>query len=103
MEGGPGVFQQLYQTNAEISKPDYNKWYVDAFSKLGDAGRKDFKGPLLAPQGTKDSYISYDITARTVEGTWELYPDHDLEFLVASNVGHLLVLDATRHIWLQWI
>lgn len=61
------------------------------------------KGPLLVLQGTKDSYISYDIIAKTVEDTWELYPGHDLEFLVASGVGHLPVLDATRHIWLQWI
>ncbi|KAH7141031.1 Alpha/Beta hydrolase protein [Dactylonectria macrodidyma] len=104
VEGSIGVFQQLYLTSNDIYKPNYrDTWYVDAFSKLADAGRKDFKGPLLVLQGTKDAYVSYNTTSKSVEDTWDLYPDNDLEFLVASGVGHVPVLDATRHIWLQWI
>ncbi|KAH7144195.1 Alpha/Beta hydrolase protein [Dactylonectria estremocensis] len=104
VEGSTGVFQQLYLTSNDIYKTNYrDTWYVDAFSKLADAGRKDFKGPLLVLQGTKDAYVPYNTTSKSVEETWEHFPDNDLEFLVASGVGHVPVLDATRHIWLQWI
>ncbi|KAM5345671.1 hypothetical protein ACJ41O_011532 [Fusarium nematophilum] len=65
IQGGVGVFQQLF-LGADVFKPEYNEtWYVDAFSKLGDAGRKDFKGPLLVVQGTEDSYVPYDVTRET--------------------------------------
>ncbi|KAF5008713.1 hypothetical protein FDECE_5021 [Fusarium decemcellulare] len=104
IDAGIAVFAQFYMNGDDVVKADFNEtWYVDAFSKLGDAGRKDFKGPLLVLQGTEDVSISYNVTAKTVEDTWKLYPDHDLEFLVASGVGHMPILDATRHLWLQWI
>ncbi|KAF4981914.1 hypothetical protein FZEAL_2383 [Fusarium zealandicum] len=104
IEGGVATFQQLFLPGDGLFKPDYNEtWYVKAFSELGDAGRKSFQGPLLVLQGTEDSYIPYDVTFKTVEETWEMYPDLDLEILVASGVGHVPVLDATKHLWLQWI
>ncbi|KAL2687627.1 hypothetical protein Neosp_005189 [[Neocosmospora] mangrovei] len=104
VQGGVAFFQQLFLTTQTVFRSDYDQsWYVDAFSKLGDAGRKDFKGPILVLQGVEDTYVLYNITAKTVEDTWKLYPDHDLEFLVASGVSHVPDLDATRHLWLKWI
>lgn len=104
VEAGVGVLMQLHLIRDDIVKPDYNEtWYAKAFAKLGSAGRKDFIGPLLVLQGTEDEYIPYEVTSKSVEETSRMYPDRDVEFLVASGVGHVPVLGATKHLWLQWI
>lgn len=104
IQGSTTVFQQLFLTNSSTSKPDYgDSWYADAFAKLADAGRRDFKGPLLIVQGDADTYVYYNLTREAVEDTWALHPEKDLEFLVASGVSHIPVLFATSHLWLQWI
>jgi pimeloyl-ACP methyl ester carboxylesterase len=102
--GGIGVIQQLLLTrNDTLAENDDRTWYADAFSRLCEAGRRDFAGPLLVLQGADDAFVPYAVTAETVEETARSYPGRDLEFLVVAGVGHVPVLDATRHIWLGWI
>lgn len=104
VQGSVTVFQQLFFTDDDLVRPDFNEsWYPGSFSKLGDASRRDFQGPLLVVQGTTDTYVPYEVTRESVEATWALYPDNDLEFLVADGVSHVPVLFATSHLWLQWI
>lgn len=104
VQGSGTVFQQLFFSDQPTVRSDYNEsWYADGFSRLGDAGRRDFKGPMLVVQGDVDTYVPYEVTHETVEATWELFPDNDLELLVAHGVSHVPVLFATSHLWLQWI
>lgn len=104
VQGSTSVFQQLFLLSNETARPDWDQsWYADAFSALGNAGRRDFKGPLLVVQGDTDTYVPYDVTHKTVEDTWQSYPENDLEFLVAPGVSHIPALFATNHLWLQWI
>ncbi|KAK3314487.1 Alpha/Beta hydrolase protein [Apodospora peruviana] len=104
IEGGIGVLTQLMMTGNNTVRQDYNKtWYADAFARLGDAGRKDFKGPLLVLQGDQDPLVWYNVTMKTVEETCKRFPHRDLEVVVAKGVGHTPVLDATRPLWLRWI
>ncbi|KAH8895240.1 alpha/beta-hydrolase [Thozetella sp. PMI_491] len=104
VQGGISASQYLFLTGETIILDNYNEtWYVDAYSKLANAGRKPAKGPLLVIQGTEDAYVPYSVTAPTVEDTCALYPETDLEFLVVDGVGHVPVLDASRHTWMQWI
>ena len=106
IQGGIGVWQQLFMspTKETLIKPEYNEtWYVDAFSAFGDAGRKKVAGPLLVLQGTADDYVPYEITQPTFKETCKLHPSNDIEFLVAAGVGHVPVLRAAKHQWLQWI
>ncbi|RYP52547.1 hypothetical protein DL769_010659 [Monosporascus sp. CRB-8-3] len=82
VQGDIAASQQLYFTGETILREDYrNIWYVNAYAKLADAGRKPFRGPLLVVQGTENMYIPYDITTAT----------------------HLPTLHTTRQTWLQWI
>lgn len=104
VEGGIGVAQQLFLSGENVVRNDYNEtWYTDAYGKLANAGRKNFKGPMLVLQGTNDSYVSYNVTVKTFRATCDLHPHNDLELLVVPGVGHVPVLDATRQVWLQWI
>ncbi|CAH0031652.1 unnamed protein product [Clonostachys rhizophaga] len=104
IQGGIGVFTQVLANSTENVKTDFKEtWYVDAFSKLGDAGHKDFKGPILVLQGTADTYVPYDVTLATVEEAWTNYPNNDLNLLAASGVGHVPILRATRQFWQKWI
>lgn len=104
IQASNSVLQQLHSSGERTYREDWNKtWYADAFSRLGDAGRRDAKGPILVVQGTNDTYVPYEVTAETVKETTEMYPSIDLEFLVASGVAHTPVLHATQHYWLRWI
>ncbi|KAK1750333.1 Alpha/Beta hydrolase protein [Echria macrotheca] len=104
VKGSIGVIGQLLQTRNDTYRTDYNSsWYASAFSRLGDAGRKNIKGPLLVVQGTDDHVVPYNVTSKTVDDTWKKYPDCDLEFLVISGAGHVPSLDASKHVWLDWI
>ncbi|XXH05898.1 hypothetical protein Hte_012340 [Hypoxylon texense] len=106
VEGGIGVGTQLYLTGEEIVRADYNEtsWHAGAYARLANAGRKAFRGPLLVLQGTRDSYIPYDVTSATVRDTCgAAVPAGDLEYLVVNGTGHVPTLDATRPIWLKWI
>lgn len=104
IEGGMSVAQQFYLSGDEVAKADYNEtWYVDAYSKLANAGNKETEGPILVIQGTEDTYVGYEGTERTVNSTCDLFPDTDLEFLVLPEVGHVPALSASQSVWLQWI
>ncbi|KAF3064822.1 putative secretory protein [Daldinia childiae] len=104
VEGGIGVSTQLFLSGDNIIQDGYDKtWYVDAYGKLANAGRKAFKGPLLVIHGTEDYYIPENATAATVQATCEAIPDGDLEYLVVNGTWHVPTLDATRQIWLKWI
>jgi pimeloyl-ACP methyl ester carboxylesterase len=101
--GGIAESLQLFY-GADVVRADWRgTWYVAAYGRLANAGRKAVKGPLLVLQGTEDAYVAYDITAGTVAGTCAEFPDNELEFLVANGTGHVPVLSATKHIWLRWI
>ena len=104
IEGCIGVSQQLFLTGEDPHKPGYeDTWYAEAYSKLANAGRKDFRGPLMVIHATADVYNSFNVTEAAVKETWELFPDNDLEFVVIPGIGHVPALDATRPRWLQWI
>ncbi|KAI0847620.1 putative secretory lipase [Daldinia vernicosa] len=104
VEGGAGVSTQLFLSGDKIIQDGYDKtWYVDAYGKLANAGRKAFKGPLLVIHGTEDYYIPENVTAATVRATCEAFPDGDLEYLVVNGTWHVPTLDATRQTWLKWI
>ncbi|KAK0702389.1 Alpha/Beta hydrolase protein [Lasiosphaeris hirsuta] len=104
LELGVGPMIELLLSGEDILRSDWTEtWFADAFSKLGNAGHKDFKGPLLVLQGTEDSYVPYSITTKTVEDSWRRHPDHDLEYVVSQGVGHVPDLRATKSIWLRWI
>lgn len=104
VEGGIGVSTQVFLSGEEIIQETYNKtWYVDAYAKLANVGRKPFKGPLLVLQGTQDGYIPYDVTSATVEDTCDANPQGNLEYFVVNGTGHVPTLDATRQVWLKWI
>ncbi|CAJ2513046.1 Uu.00g011650.m01.CDS01 [Anthostomella pinea] len=84
IEGGISASQQLFLTGEEVVKASYNEtWYVDAYARLANAGRKPFRSPMLVLQGTADGYRS---GVRRRGGT-----------------GHVPTLDATRPVWMQWI
>lgn len=101
--GGIAESLQLF-VGADVVRPDWrDTWYVAAYAQMANAGRKAVRGPLLVLQGTDDTYVAYNITATTVADTCAEFPDNDLEFLVANGTGHVPVLSATKHIWLQWI
>ncbi|KAI1379685.1 putative secretory lipase [Hypoxylon crocopeplum] len=104
LEGGIGVSTQFFLSGDQIIHEDYNNtWYADAYGKIANVGRKAFKGPLLVIQGTQDSYIPYDVTTATVQGTCDIDSGRDLEYLVVNGTAHVPTLDATRQIWLKWI
>lgn len=104
LELGVGPIVELLLSGNDILRPDWNEtWFADTFSRLCNAGHKDFEGPLLVLQGTDDHYVPYSITTKTVEETWSRHPDHDLEYVVAQGVGHVPDLHATKSIWLRWI
>lgn len=108
IEAGVGALQiLLLSPQNDIVRPDYKNatWYADIFSTLGDAGHTKFKGPMLVLQEMVDIWIPYNVTLHTVNGLATKFQHQglDLEFLVAPDVGRVPMLDATRHIWLQWI
>lgn len=106
IEGGIAASQQLFlgEGFAQGLKEGWNAtWYVEAYSRLANAGRKPFRGPMLVVQGTEDVYVPYDVTNATVAATCTAYPDSELEFLVVNGTGHVPTLDATRPIWLDWV
>ncbi|KAH7318096.1 Alpha/Beta hydrolase protein [Stachybotrys elegans] len=103
IQGGISVLIQLILTRTDIVRENWDRtWYAAAFSKL-DVGGNDFRGPLLVLQGSDDSRVLYNLTLAAVAETSVLFPDRDLEFMVASGVGHNPVLEATQHLWMQWI
>lgn len=98
------ILQLMMGGNETVVKGDFRQsWYVQAFTRIASAGRKDFRGPLLVLQGTDDLYIPYELTWGAVQETWEMFPDRDLEIVVVDGVGHVPVLDATRQVWMKWI
>ncbi|KFA70631.1 hypothetical protein S40285_08863 [Stachybotrys chlorohalonatus IBT 40285] len=104
IDGGISVLVELHTSSGATWRSDWNEsWYGDAFATLGNAGHRDFRGPLLVVQGTEDVRVQYNVTSRTVRDMWRLQPQRDLEFLVAQGVGHNPVLEATQHVWTQWI
>ena len=107
VHGGIGVVSQLMLREDETSlvrQEDWNRtWHAEAFGRIGNAGGRDFRGPLLVIQGTEDFLVPYDGTARAVNETAGRFPGRDLEFLVLKGVGHTPVLDASRQFWLEWI
>ena len=104
LQAGVNAIFQLLVSRNDTYRQDFNaSWYAETFDRIASAGRKDLKGPLLVIQGPNDMYVPYNVTTKTVEDTWRLYPDRDLEYLVAHGTGHIPALDATRQIWLQWI
>ncbi|KAK8076304.1 secretory lipase [Apiospora phragmitis] len=106
LEGSIGAAQQLFLGDgaAQLLKDGWNEtWYVEAYGKLANAGRRPFRGPLLVLQGTEDVYVPYSVTNATVAATCAAHPDSALEFLVVNGTGHVPTLDATRQIWLDWI
>ncbi|KAK7909050.1 secretory lipase [Apiospora marii] len=106
IEGGIAAAQQLFlgEGFARGLREGWNAtWYVEAYSRLANAGRRPFRGPMLVVQGTEDVYVPYNVTDATVAATCAAYPDSGLEFLVVNGTGHVPTLDATRRIWLDWI
>lgn len=105
MEGSLGVAQQLLLTGEEVIKQDYNEtsWYSSHYGALANAGKKEFKGPLLVIQGTNDVYVPFEVTESTVNATCEMGFEGSLELVTLPGVGHVPALDATRPLWLKWI
>lgn len=103
IEAGISVSQQLLLTDGIVKEGWEDTWFMDAYAKLANAGRKEFAGPLLVIQGTDDVYVPYNLTRDAVSATWDMLPKSDLEFLVIPGVGHVPALDATRSVWLKWI
>lgn len=65
-------------------------------------GAKDFKGPLLVLQGTDDGVSLEFLTSQVVEKTCKKYPKKNIQYVKAQGVGHVLVMYATRQIWMEW-
>ncbi|KAK7960636.1 secretory lipase [Apiospora saccharicola] len=106
IEGGISASMQLFlgDGSAQLLRDAWEKtWYVEAYSKLANAGRRPFRGPMLVVQGTEDVYVPYSVTNDTVVATCAAYPSSELEFLVVNGTGHVPTLDATRRIWMDWI
>lgn len=105
IEGSLGVAQQLVLTGEDVVRTDYNEtsWYSSAYGAVANAGRKEFKGPLLVIQGTNDVYVPFEVTEGTVDATCEMGLEGTLEFMTLPEVGHVPALDATRPLWLKWI
>jgi len=106
LEGGIGVAQQLFvgDGTVQILKEGWNAtWYVEAYGKLANAGRRPFRGPMLVLQGTEDFYVPYSVTNASVAATCNMYPESELELLSVNGTGHVPTLDATRQIWMNWI
>ncbi|KAK8022428.1 secretory lipase [Apiospora rasikravindrae] len=106
IEGGISAALQLFlgDGSAQLLKEGWDEtWHVEAYSKLANAGRRPFRGPMLVLQGTEDVYVPYSITNATVAATCAAHPNSELEFLVVNGTGHVPTLDATRQIWLDWI
>ncbi|KAI1392305.1 putative secretory lipase [Hypoxylon trugodes] len=104
ISGGVSVSAQLFLSSDNLIRDDYKStWYVDAYARIANAGRKPFAGPLLVLQGTADPYILYNITSTTIQETRDVYPGGDLEYVVVNGTSHVPTLDATRQIWLRWI
>ncbi|KAK0640640.1 Alpha/Beta hydrolase protein [Cercophora newfieldiana] len=106
VQGGIGVISQLFLRENEtlIRREDWNRtWHAEAIGRIGNSGRRDFKGPLLVIQGAEDLLVPYEGTANAVNETAKMFPERDLEFLVMKGVGHTPVLDASRQFWLDWI
>jgi len=108
IEGEFGVLGYLFTGEAENQtlRSDFFEasYHAEAFSKLADPGRRDFKGPMLVLQGREDLLLPEALTTQTVEETQKKFPrGHDLEYVVAEGVGHTPILDATRYLWMGWI
>lgn len=104
IQGTFGLTQPLLATGGPTLQPGAESdHYVRSYAELGNAGGKDFQGPLLVIQGTADRYVAYNITAKAVEATRKRFPHRDLEFLVVQGAGHVPSLDASRQAWLKWI
>ncbi|KFH46560.1 hypothetical protein ACRE_025970 [Hapsidospora chrysogenum ATCC 11550] len=105
VQGGIGVTQQLYLSDGDVVKADYNEtsWHAAAYHRLASSGRKAFKGPMLVLQGTDDLYVRYETTDSTVRDTCDSFPGAELEFLVLPGVAHVPALPATQPLWLRWI
>ncbi|KAH9892977.1 alpha/beta-hydrolase [Xylariomycetidae sp. FL2044] len=103
IEGSISASEQLFFTDVIIQDGYNATWYVDAYSRLANAGRKPTRGPLLVVQGTADVYVPYDVTTATVRDTCASFPESDLEYVTVNGTGHVPTLDATRQVWLRWI
>ncbi|KAJ4328959.1 hypothetical protein N0V84_000530 [Fusarium piperis] len=107
IQGGASVFQQLFIPEPEDSlvKPDWYKssYHAQAFEKIGNVGKKAFAGPMLVVQGPQDAFISEKVTNKTVTETCNLYPDHDLEYMVVDELGHTPIITAARLLWMDWL
>ncbi|KAK4075223.1 hypothetical protein Purlil1_12734 [Purpureocillium lilacinum] len=106
LDGSTSVMTQLFsEEGKEFVRPDYNEtsWYSAAYESLSNAGKKDFRGPLLVIHGTDDIYVSYNVTDQTARDTCASVPGSHLEFVTLPHVGHVPALDASRPYWMQWI
>ncbi|CAG9988855.1 unnamed protein product [Clonostachys byssicola] len=107
IQGSAAVAQQLFLNSpaSDFLQPGwYNgSYHARAFEELGNAGRKDFAGPLMVVQGTRDVFISHDITSASVEATCQISPDNHLTYVVVDGYGHTPLVGATRLTYIQWL
>lgn len=73
------------------------------WEKTINVGGKDFKGPLLVIQGDADFVTPEPLTTKAVQETCKKYPKKRLEYVKAQSIGHIPVMYASRHVWLEWL
>jgi pimeloyl-ACP methyl ester carboxylesterase len=107
IQGSSSVAQQLFLNSpaSDFLKPGwYNgSYHARSFEGLGNAGGRDFAGPLMVVQGTQDVFISHDITSASVEATCQINPDNHLTYVVVDGYGHTPLVGATRLTYIQWL
>ncbi|KAL8743664.1 MAG: hypothetical protein Q9190_004008 [Brigantiaea leucoxantha] len=104
IQGGLATAFVLFTSQSRIAREDFQtSWYAKSYANLANVGDKSVFGHLLVIQGTQDPFISFQVTSAVVNSTCAKHPSNNIEYLISNGTGHVPTLDATRHIWMEWI
>ncbi|KAI9158167.1 secretory lipase [Paramyrothecium foliicola] len=78
-------------------------YWAQSWSNFSSAGRKEYEGPLLVLQGTRDNVTPDVAVSLAVNRTCEEQPGQHLEYVIANGVDHVPIMYATQQIWLDWL
>ncbi|PON24947.1 hypothetical protein TGAM01_v206028 [Trichoderma gamsii] len=80
---------------------------VQEFSNRTNVGGKKFAGPLLVLVGEIDSTIPSELIEEVVDETCKLteksYDNEDLHFMSFGQMNHFPLIQASQHVWMDWI
>jgi pimeloyl-ACP methyl ester carboxylesterase len=91
-----------------LTKPNWtDDEAVQAYSKLIDTGRKQFKGPMLIVAGDTDGIVSIDDLENAVDDTCDMLDseswNESIEMVTYAQMNHFPIIKASSPRWMDWV